>query len=58
MADKLDKVWLNENDYKSILPKTRHAGLYEVYRGRTYWHRKANGMVLGPRVMRREMLDK
>lgn len=44
------KVWLDASDYERIVPFTRGAGLYEVDRKTTYWHRNACGIVLGPRV--------
>ena len=46
------KIWLNEEEYRAIMPITREAGLYETDRKTTYWHKKASGLVLGPRVMK------
>jgi hypothetical protein len=46
----MKKIWLSEIEYKQMLPQLRDAGLYEVDRKITYWHKKPNGFVLGPKV--------
>lgn len=48
----MKKIWLEAESFKSIIPLTRPAAFYEVDRKKTYWHRKANGVILGPRVVK------
>lgn len=46
------RIWLSEEAFKAIMSKTRPAGLYELDHKLSYWHKKPNGLVLGPRVLK------